>query len=163
MNSRHVSTRLVGSIRKFLFPLALSIVGITLVSSAGAQSFQTSLTEQEFTLAPGASHSLVIPVAYIPVHITVSFSPQNGGTQTPSELMQALVNWDGKSEQFTWIATSSDGTTNASNSVQGTSIANIGGGNVTLTVASTSGHALSISQSATRTSLDGHYVVTMSY
>jgi hypothetical protein len=72
MNSRHFSTRIVGSIRKFLFPLALSMVGITLVSSAGAQSFQTSLTEQEFTLAPGASHSLVIPVAYIPVHITVS-------------------------------------------------------------------------------------------
>jgi hypothetical protein len=44
-----------------------------------------------------------LPGPYLPVHVTVSFSLENGGTQTPSELMSALVNWDGKSDRITWI------------------------------------------------------------
>ena len=153
----------VGTISKLLYPAVLSLFGMAAVSSANAQAFQTSLTEQDFTLSPGASHTIVFPVAYIPVRITVSFSLENGGTQTPSELMSALVNWDGKSDQFTWIATSSDGTTSASNSLSESLLANIGGGNVTLNVASASAHELRITQSAERTILPGHYVVTVAY
>jgi hypothetical protein len=163
MNSQHDSSTTVRSISKLVVPAVLALLAMTVTSSIEAQTFQTALTEQEFVLAPSGKQTFVLPVAYIPVHITVSFSLENGGTQTPSELMYAVVNWDQKSDQLTWIATSSDGVTSASTTLSGSSIANIGGGNVTLSVASLAGHTLEIAQSAARTAIDGHYVLTMSY
>jgi hypothetical protein len=150
-------------IARSAFSAVIAFFALAAGTPAIAQNFQTSFTEQDFTLAPGASHPFAIPVAYIPVHITVSFSLENGGTQTPSELMFAVVNWDQKSGQLTWIATSSDGATSAATSLSESVIGNIGGGNVVLSVESLATHTLTLTQSAARTSIPGHYVLTISY
>src|ERR1700722_505831 len=89
MKSQPTNRAKFRSIPKLLYPAVLSVAAVAGASSAHAQTFQTALTEQDFTLSPGASHILVFPVAYVPVRITVSFSLENGGTQTPSELMTA--------------------------------------------------------------------------
>jgi hypothetical protein len=117
-----------------------------------------------FTLQPGGSFEFNLPVVQSPVRIEVSFTANNGGTQTPSELMYAVVNQDPSSKQLTWIGTNSDGSASGSNSLEATTIASIFGGassvtNASLNVASASTATLSINQSATTTAIPCDYVV----
>jgi len=120
--------------------------------------------ELRFTLKPGASQDLVLPAVQSPVRIEVSFSLLNGGTQEPSELMYAVVNWDPSSKQLTWIGTNNDGSTSGSSSLKGNLIASIFGGgppttNASLEVAAAATHTLAIKQNAATTILPGHCVV----
>jgi hypothetical protein len=120
--------------------------------------------EIRFTLKPGESHDFVLPVVQSPVHIEVSFTLANGGTQEPSELMYAVVNQDPSSKQITWIGTNNDGSTSGSSSLKGKTIANIYGGaapttNASLVVAAAPTRTLSIMQNASTTIKPGEYVV----
>ncbi len=62
-----------------------------------------------FTIKPGGSATFTLPAQQNPVLIEVSVTFNNGGTQTPSEIMYAVVNQDPSSHQMTWIGTNSDG------------------------------------------------------
>jgi hypothetical protein len=117
-----------------------------------------------FTLQPGGSFEFNLPVVQNPVRIEVSFTANNGGTQTPSELMYAVVNQDPSSKQLTWIGTNSDGSTSGSNTLEATNIANIFGGassvaNASLNVASAATATLNITQNASTTTIPCDYVV----
>jgi hypothetical protein len=120
--------------------------------------------ELRFILKPGASQTFVLPAVQSPVRIEVSFTALNAGTQEPSELMVAVVNWDPSSKQFTWIGTNNDGSTSGSSSLKGNLIASIFGGgppttNASLEVAAAPTRALAIKQNAATTSIPGHYIV----
>jgi len=120
--------------------------------------------ELRFTLPPGGSKDFILPVVQSPVHVEVSFTLNNGGTQEPSELMYAVVNQDPASKQITWIGTNSDGSTSGSSSLKGKTIARIFGGgssttNVSLDVAAAATRTLSINQNASTTIKPGDYVV----
>jgi hypothetical protein len=124
--------------------------------------------ELDFSVEPGGCYSFALPAVQKPVRIDVSFSLLNGGTQTPSELMSALVNKDPSSGQMTWIGTSNDGTQQGSNSLSGTQIAFIFGGasptvNATLEVDDLSAGTLKICQNQNTTSLTGHYKANLWY
>jgi hypothetical protein len=119
--------------------------------------------ELAFSINPGESYSFALPDVQAPVRIEVSFSSFNGGTQTPSEIMYAVMNQDQQSGQMTWIGTSSDGNQLGSNSLDDTQIASIGGGNAVLEVDSLANHTVKISQNANRTTLPGHYIVHLWY
>ncbi len=95
--------------------------------------------ELAFGIAPYASQVFAIPVVDKPVRIEVSFSLANGGTQTPSEIMYAVVNQDSSSTRFTWVGTNNDGSQQAGTSIPPTTgetipaIARICGGNCLVT------------------------------
>jgi hypothetical protein len=98
------------------------------------------------------------------VHIEVSFTLNNGGTQEPRELMYAVVNQDPASKQITWIGTNSDGSSSGSSSLKGKTIASIFGGgpgttNASMNVAAAPTRTLSINQNASTTTKPGEYVV----
>jgi hypothetical protein len=122
--------------------------------------------ELRFTLAPGGSHDFVLPVEQAPVHIEITLTANNGGTQEPSEIMYAVVNQDPSSKQLTWIGTNSDGSASGSSSLKGKLIASIFGGgsgttNASLNVANANTKTLSINQNASTTSRSCEYVVRM--
>jgi hypothetical protein len=77
-------------------------------------------SELTFDLEPGQSFSFPLPKKQSPVRIEVTVSRMNGGTQTPSEIMYAVVNQDPVSNQMTWIGTNSDGSAAATNSLDST-------------------------------------------
>ena len=129
---------------------------------------QCACSELSFTLQPGGSHSFNLPAASIPVRIEVAFSPNNGGTLVPSELMYALVNQDASSKQITWIGTNNDGSTSGSSTVSGTTIAHLYGGSsstvdASLVVMNAATGTLAVTQSSTTTSIPGNYVVKIHF
>jgi hypothetical protein len=141
---------------------------------AGAAPFAIAATaasaaevNRQFTLSPGGSVCFTYPAAgsNVPVHIMVSASAANGGTQTPSALMSAIVNRDTLSKQFTWIGTSGDGTTKASTSISGTVIATGAFSDYFLTTCTIPGKSnqLELIQSSTTTAIPFNYYVTMFY
>jgi hypothetical protein len=119
--------------------------------------------ELAFSLNPGESYSFTLPAVQAPVRIEVSFSLLNAGTEAPSEIMYAVVNQDGQSHQMTWIGTNSDGSQLGSNSMDNTQIASIGDGDTVLEVDSLPNSTVKITQSATRSSIAGHYIVHLWY
>ncbi len=119
-----------------------------------------------FTIAPGGSQSFALPAKQVPIRIEISFSLQNGGTQTPSEIMYAVVNQDSSSGQVSWVGTNNDGTQSGSSSLTSTDIAHIYGGasptvNATLAVDNLGTGTLKLTQNANTTSIAGHYVVDL--
>jgi len=74
----------------------------------GPPSIAAHHQDQSFTVNPGASQSFQLPRLQVPVRIDISETILNGGTQTPSEIMYAVVNQDQVSFQFTWVGTNSD-------------------------------------------------------
>ena len=138
----------------------LILAGLSIAATISTSGVQ----ELRFTLNPGATTTFTLPAKQSPVRIAISETLNNGGTQIPTELMQALVNQDPKSLQFTWIGTNSDGSVTAGTSLSGTTIARIVCGSssctiATLSVASTSAGTLEITQNSATTSLPGQYVV----
>ena len=73
--------------------------------------------ELTFTIAPGGSQSFTIPKTLQPVRIEVTFSLLDGATQTPSEVMYAVVNQDPASSRFSWVGTNNDGSVQVGTSV----------------------------------------------
>jgi hypothetical protein len=121
-----------------------------------------------FVLQPGGLACFQLPAVQLPVQILISESSFNNGTQTPSELLSAVVNQDARSQQMTWLGTNSDGTSRGSNSLAGTVIANLWGGaapvvNAQLHVCNLARHTIGITQSARTTAIAGNYFVTMFY
>jgi len=145
------------------------LIGLTAVAMPGsAAAASPSYLKVQFTLAPGASKVIPLPAGQIPIRVAVSFSLKNGGTQTPSELMTALVNEDPSSQQLTWIGTNSDGSQGAGTTLSSDLIASIDSGNVDLlaeapATSATPNGALVVSQSSTRTARTGSYIVTLIY
>jgi hypothetical protein len=124
------------------------------------------MNQLTFTVAPGGSQSFALPAMQVPVRIEVTFSLLNGGTQTPSEIMYAVVNKDPSSGQISWVGTNNDGTQSGATSLSATDIAHIFGGasptvNATLAVDSAAAGTLKITQNAATTILPGHYVVDL--
>lgn len=74
-------------------------------------------TELTFDLEPGQSFSFPLPKKLSPVRIEVTVSRMNEGTQTPTDIMYAVVNQDPESNEMTWIGTNSDGSVVATNSL----------------------------------------------
>jgi len=158
-----------------LFILCLCISSFAVLAQSQTVSSTSNLvvniTQIKFTLAPGASKTFNLPKVANPIRIEISKPSTNGGVQTPSELMWALVNWDagtGGSNQITWIGTSSNGGSLGSNSAQGSIIADIYGGSTSTVIASLSVSdaatgTLQVSQSSTTTTLNGSYVVRIYY
>ncbi len=119
-----------------------------------------------FTIAPGGSQSFGLPAKQVPVRIEVTFSLLNNGTQTPSEVMYAVVNQDPLSGQMTWVGTNNDGTQKGENSISSTDIAHIFGGasptvNATLAVDNLGAGTLKLTQNAATTIIPGHYIVDL--
>ena len=129
--------------------------------------------ELSFDVAPGASASFALPKTQWPVRIDVSFSILNGGTQTPSEVMSALVNQDPQSSKITWVGTNNDASQQAGTTVPSGSnpvIARICGGtcpttNATLEVNSdaTLPGTLKLTVNAATVILPGHFKVSLWY
>jgi len=127
--------------------------------------------ELDFSIEPGYCYSFALPAVQKPVRIDVSFSLLNAATQTPSELMSALVNNDPASYQMTWIGTNSDGTQMGSNSQSPELvhvIASIYGEaspivNANLVVDDITAGTLKICQMHDTTWLTGHYKVNLWY
>lgn len=119
----------------------------------------------DFTLPPGGSKTFSLPAKDVPVRVDVSTPTTNGGTQTPSEIMEAVVNYDSGSGQFTWVGTDSDGTQRGSNSIQSTAIANITCGSSclisTLSVESTQAATLKITTNAGTSIINERFIVSM--
>ena len=120
-----------------------------------------------FSLPPGGSKSIALPAEQIPIRVAVSETLKNAGTQTPSELMTAVINTDPSSHQLTWIGTNSDGTQSAGTTLGNPLIASIDHGNDNLTAKAPGPGApngsIVISQSATRSIKEAFYVVTLIY
>ncbi len=140
------------------------------LGAAGAVHSPASAAERNlhFVLPPGGSICFQLPAVQLPVQVLVSESGFNGGTQTPSELLSAVVNQDAKSQQMTWLGTNSDGTSHGSSSLVGPVIATLWGGgpptiNAQLHVCSLGRRTIGITQSARTTSIPGNYFVTMFY
>jgi hypothetical protein len=120
-------------------------------------------------LKPGGSFTFPLPKVDSPIRIEISAPSTNGGVQTPSELMWALVNRDSGNSQITWIGSNSDGSALGSNSLTGDGVlANIYGGSApttisSLVVANASAGTLSVKRSSTTTTISGRYVVRMYY
>jgi hypothetical protein len=121
----------------------------------------------KFALPPGGSRSIPLPADQIPIRVAVSATLRNGGTQTPSELMTAVVNTDPSSHQLTWIGTNSDGTQSAGTTLGPSLIASIDHGNDTLSAQAPGPKAphgsLIVAQSATRSIKEAYYIVTLVY
>jgi hypothetical protein len=133
--------------------------------------------ELSFTISPGDSVSFPMPKAYSPVRVEVTFSLQNAGVQTPSEVLYAVVNLDALAGEMTWVGTNSDGTMQASNTLDSPDepIASICGGapcsttiNASLVAdptvdANNPYGSLVLAQSGVTTSRAGHYEVHLWY
>jgi hypothetical protein len=145
---------------------ALAAVTLAAALPAAAHAAAPLVQRYSFTLAPGGSTSISLPVATLPVEVNVTLSAQNTGTQTPSELARVLVNEDSSSRQLTWIGTSSDGSSSAGTTLAPATVATIGGGNLAITATAGTATALGklvFTQSASRTTINGHYEVTVIY
>jgi hypothetical protein len=143
--------------------LATPVSGVVQSAHAASMADHSLLT---FTIKPGGSASFSLPVQQNPVLIAVSVTFKNGGTQTPSEIMYAVVNQDPFSQQMTWVGTNSDGSQTGSNSLKTTTIASIFGGssstvNASLDIESLSTHRLKLVQNANTTSRAGSYSVSL--
>jgi len=157
-----------------LFSLAVLVQSQTVSTAYSTSNLLVNVTQIKITgLAPGGSETVQLPKVTGPIRIEISAPSSNGGVQTPSELMWALVNWDFGTEgsgQITWIGTNSDGSTSGSNSYSSASgtIANIWAGGSPAVVSSlkvkdaTTG-TLEIVRSSTTTSISGNYVVRIYY
>jgi hypothetical protein len=165
--------------------LAVALIAAVTASAfvAPAAMAAGNFEQLVFTLKPGSIWKFKLPAKSVPVRIEVSFSLENAGTQTPSEIMYAVVNEDSSSQQETWVGTNSNGTQQGCNSggtlncvaVTGAPftpsdsiIAAIFGGigavNAILEVGdqvANSNGLLDIEQSGTTTSIDGHYIVNL--
>jgi hypothetical protein len=69
-----------------------------------------------YVVAPSAHVCFPLPAVQLPIHVMIS-ALRPGGTQTPSELIEAIINQDALSTQMTWIGTNSDGTQTGSSSL----------------------------------------------
>jgi len=150
--------------KRTLLALALAL-GAFGTAHGAASAAETNL---HFVLAPGAHVCFALPAVQLPVHVMISESLLNGGTQTPSELIEAILNQDAHSTQMTWLGTNSDGSQLGTNSLATPVIAKLFGGgpttiNAELRVCSLPNREIGIYQSATTTALPGHYFVTMLY
>ena len=120
----------------------------------------------KFTLAPGASKTITLPVGQAPVILAASVTFENNGTLTPSELVGALVNQDPKSGQVTWIGTNADGSQAAGNTLSSHQVAAFGSSDaiITATASTTTGPGtLTVTQSASQTIIAGTYFIRLSY
>ncbi len=122
--------------------------------------------EISFSLNPGDSKSFALPKKQVPVRIEITFTLENGGTQTPSEVMFAVVNQDPVSNHMTWVGTNNDSTSQAGNtsSPPSTVIANIFGGgaptvNASLEVDDLTASTLKVVQHSGTTIIPGSYIV----
>lgn len=167
--------------RRVITGLALGlIIGLSLALVPGVDAQPPGLVtifeallldhhkELAFSVDPGDSFSFELPEVQGPVRIDVSFSLLNGGTQTPSEIMYAVVNQDPESTHFTWVGTNSDGSQQGSNSIVDTDIAYICGGtcfakNAVLQVDDRGAGTLKIWQNPGTTILTGNYIVNLWY
>jgi len=162
---------------RYVFILCLCLSGFGVLAQSQTTSSTNNLvvniTQMKFSLAPGASKTFTLPKVTSPIRIEISAPSSNGGVQTPSELMWALVNWDNGTDgsgQITWIGTNSDGSTSGSNSYSSPSgtIANIWGGSSptvvsSLKVSDAATGTLQVVRSSTTTVIDGNYVVRIYY
>jgi hypothetical protein len=147
-----------------ILALALGLGALTATNAPAAAAERNF----HFTLRPGASLCFQLPAVQLPVQVLVSESAFNNGTQTPSELLSAVVNQDARSQQMTWLGTNSDGSSKGSNSLAGSVIATLWGGgpptvNAQLHVCSLQRRTIGITQSSQTTSIPGNYFVTMFY
>lgn len=133
--------------------------------------------ELSFMISPGGSVGFPMPKAYSPVRVEVTYSLHNAGVQKPSEVMYAVVNLDADAGHMTWVGTNSDGTMQASNTLDSPDgpIASICGGapcsttidaslvaNPTVDTDNPYG-SLVLAQNGGTTSEDGYYVVHIWY
>jgi hypothetical protein len=163
------------TMKKSLFPLMLGLLGVAglLVHPPQRVFGNTDQRVWRLSVAPGGSATFPLPVAQVPVHIAVSFSLLNGGTQVPSEIMYAVVNQDEKSSKFSWVGTNNDGSVQVGTSNRSGSnplIARICGGgcpttNATLEVGSdqTVPGTLKLTVNRATVSRTATFVVTMLY
>ena len=171
---RHSVSRVIAGSAVASLVLVGLMVAATLGGTRSAQAGPGTVihrVQHDFTLSPGGARTFTLPVTDTFVHVDVVDLPTNHGTQTPSELMSAVIDYDSGSDQFTWIGTNSDGSQAAGNSLganvsSATRIAVICGGpcplvwNAALDVQDPTTATLVFSQNANTTSITGHYVLT---
>jgi hypothetical protein len=145
----------------------LAVIGVLAAAATAAPAAAATRVQYAFTLAPGASKSFPVPAIGMPVTLSGTISAQNGGTQTPSELVGALVNQDQKSGQVTWIGTNSNGSVTVGTTVSSSVVVSYAFGNAVITATPATfvgGHSvLTVTQSATQTSVSDAYTITLTY
>jgi hypothetical protein len=139
--------------------------GFSVLAFAPA-SFAAGHIVYKFSLPPGGTKTISLPVIQVPVRLAASVSFENNGTLTPSELVSAVVNQDPKSGQVTWIGTNGDGSQAAGNTLSATQVAAFGFSDATVTAAAGTGSTagtLTINQSSSETSIPGTYWIVLTY
>jgi hypothetical protein len=120
-----------------------------------------------FVLAPGGSHTFILPAASDPIRIDLDKVSTNGGVQTPSEVFSALINVDANRAGMSWIGTSSDGSHAASSTIKGTDITSLVCGSscviASLEVSSVSKRTVVLRTNAATSRINEKYVVNIWY
>jgi hypothetical protein len=130
------------NMKRPLFTITVALLALLAIHPKPILAAEQNLT---FTVQPGGSATFPIPVAQRPIQIAVSFSLLNGGTQTPSEVMYAVLNQDQDSREFSWVGTNNDGSVQAGTSIptgSGPLIAKICGGSCAVSNATLEVHSV---------------------
>jgi hypothetical protein len=139
------------------------VLACNLVAGAASAASPT-IVSYKFTLAPGGAKTFPLPMQGRPVTLSASLTAQNGGTQAPTALILSTIVEDFTSKQLTWLSVNGDGSTVASNTLSGSTVAKFAFSNAVLTATATAGAGnLTITQSSTSTSIPFTYTVLMTY
>ncbi len=145
-----------------LAPASAIVLAALAVSTA---SLAATRTIYKFTLPPGGSKTISLPLAQAPISLAASVTFSNGGTLTPSGVVGAIVNEDPSSGQLTWVGTNADGTQAGGNTLAGSQVAAFGDTDAVVTATPANGGlgTLTFTQSASQTAIAGTYYVRLSY
>ncbi len=144
----------------------IALAGLLAAAAFALPAQAANHVSYTFTLAPGASKSFPIPAVGTPVTLTGTITAKNGGTQTPSALVAALVNQDPSSGQLTWIGTNGNGSQTVGTTLSASVVASYAFSNavISATASATAGKGtLTVTQSATQTSVPCTYTILLGY
>jgi hypothetical protein len=147
--------------------VSLAAAGLLAAGAFAGPAHAATRTQYVFTLAPGGAKSFPIPVVGAPVTLSGTVTSKNGGTQTPSALVGALVNQDPSSGQLTWIGTNGNGSQTVGTTLFATVVASYAFSNAVITAAPATAAGgkgtLTVTQSASTTAVPGTYTITLTY
>jgi hypothetical protein len=146
---------------------SLAAAGLLAAVAFTSATQAATRTQYVFTLAPGGTKSFPIPAVGAPVTLSGTITLRNGGTQTPTALVGALLNQDPSSGQLTWIGTNGDGSQTVGTTLSSAVVASYAFGNAIISAspapAAGGRGSLTVKQSATTTIIPGTYTLTLTY
>ncbi len=150
--------------RRFSLFVRVACAAVALAGPAQA-AFAGGHLVYKFTLPPGGSKTIALPVVQAPVRLAASLSFETNGVVNSSELVSAVVNQD-PAGQVTWVATNADGSRAAGSTPGATRVASFRSGGTAVTAAAGDGRtrgSLAFSQGASERGVPGTYWVVLTY